>query len=88
MAAGDLLARIKTRWRAVLLAALVVGVLDVLFRNDLWGHGHETLSLTILQSREAWFLVALAFAKLAATAFTVSGTRSGGVFTPAQAAGS
>ena len=33
--AGDLLARIKTRWRAVLLAALVVGVLDVLFRNDL-----------------------------------------------------
>jgi len=81
--AGDLLARIKTRWRAVLVAALVVGVLDVLFRNDLWGHGHETLSLTILESREAWFLVGLAFAKLTATAFTVAGTRSGGVFTPA-----
>jgi CIC family chloride channel protein len=67
----------------VLLAAAVVGLLDVLVRNDLWGHGHETLSLTILESREAWFLVALAFAKLAATAFTVAGTRSGGVFTPA-----
>lgn len=75
-----------SRWRPalqVLVAALVVGGLDMVFRNDLWGRGHETLTLGILTQRDAWFLVALAFAKLTATAFTLAATRAGGVFTPA-----
>ncbi len=82
--AADLLARIGRRWwTQAMLAGLVVGGLDVAFRNDLWGHGHETLRLSIIGSRDAAFLVALAFTKLAATAITVSATRAGGVFTPA-----
>ena len=37
----------------------------------------------IIGAREAYFLVALAFAKLIATSMTVAATRVGGVFTPA-----
>ncbi|GBD33038.1 H(+)/Cl(-) exchange transporter ClcA [bacterium HR33] len=75
------------RWRRIpqqiLIAALVVGTLDILLRNDLWGRGHETLSIEIISQRDAWFLVTLAFAKLVVTAFTLAATRAGGVFTPA-----
>jgi len=81
---SGLLARVTPRWWGqVLIAGLVVGALDVVFRNDLWGHGHETLSLSIVMRREAWFLVALAFTKLVATAVTIGAVRAGGVFTPA-----
>jgi CIC family chloride channel protein len=81
--AGDLLDRFRSRWVQVGVAALAVGGLDVLFRADLWGHGHESLSLGMMGQREPLFLVALAFAKLTATAIAVAATRTGGVFTPA-----
>jgi CIC family chloride channel protein len=61
---------------------LVVGTLDILLREDLWGRGHETLSIEIVSRHDAGFLVALAFAKLVATVFTVAAIRAGGVFTP------
>ena len=80
---GDVVRRIGSRWQQIVVAALVVGTLNVAFRADLWGRGHESLSLSIIGAREAWFLVALAFAKLIATSWAVSATRSGGVFTPA-----
>jgi CIC family chloride channel protein len=81
--AGDLLKRVGNRWAQVGVAILVVGVLDVVFREDLWGRGHQSLALDLIGRREAHFLVALAFAKLVATAFAVMATRAGGVFTPA-----
>lgn len=81
--AGDLLHRRRRRWEQVLLAALVVGLLDILFRADLWGQGHESLDIAIIGAREPWYLIGLAFAKLAATAFALSAARAGGVFTPA-----
>lgn len=80
---GDLLGRLRSRWAQIAVAAVVVGSLDIVFRADLWGRGHESLTLEMIGQREAYFLVALAFAKLAATAFTVSAARAGGVFTPA-----
>jgi CIC family chloride channel protein len=80
---ADLLGHRKSRWEQVLLAALVVGVLDVLFRADLWGRGHESLDIGIIGEREPWLLIALAFAKIGATAFALGATRAGGVFTPA-----
>jgi CIC family chloride channel protein len=81
--AGDFLNRFRSRWTQVGIAALVVGMLGVLFRADLWGRGHESFSLGMIGQREAYFLVALAFAKLATTAFAVAAARAGGVFTPA-----
>ena len=81
--AGDLLQRFKSRWVQVGIAALVVGALGALFRADLWGRGHESLTLEIIGQREPLFLVALALAKLTATAFAISAVRAGGVFTPA-----
>jgi CIC family chloride channel protein len=81
--ASDLLHRRRRRWEQVLLAALVVGVLDILFRADLWGQGHESLDIAIIGAREHWYLIALSFAKLVATAFALAAVRAGGVFTPA-----
>jgi len=81
--ATDFLHRRRNRWTQILIAALVVGTLDVLFRADLWGHGHESLDIGIISQREPWFLIALSFAKLVATAFALSAVRAGGVFTPA-----
>ena len=80
---GDALARFPNRWTQVALAALAIGALNVAFRSDLWGHGHESLSIGLIGQREAYWLIALAFAKLAATSFAISVTRAGGVFTPA-----
>jgi CIC family chloride channel protein len=82
--AGDFLKGFSSRWTQIGIAALVIGGLDIIFRAALWGHGHEALSLGLIGQREAYFLVALAFAKLAATAFTISAARAGGVFTPAM----
>ncbi|MDH5804038.1 MAG: chloride channel protein [Gemmatimonadota bacterium] len=79
----DVMAKITKPWGQVALAALGVAVLNIVFRADLWGRGHETLDLSIIGNRDALFLVGLAFAKLVATSLTVSATRAGGVFTPA-----
>jgi CIC family chloride channel protein len=81
--ATDLLERRRSRRTQVLIAALVVGALDVVFRADLWGKGHESLNIGIIAEREPWFLIALAFAKIGATAFALAAARAGGVFTPA-----
>jgi len=81
--AQDLFARLRSRWVQVALGAVVVGALDLAFRADLWGHGHESLNLGIVTSRTALFLLALTFAKLVATAATFGAGGTGGVFTPA-----
>lgn len=79
----DWAGRLRRPWVAVAAAIVVVGVLDVVFRADLWGRGHESLDLGIVVDRAPWFLLALAFAKLAATAASLAAARAGGVFTPA-----
>jgi len=81
--AADLLQKRRSRWTQIGIAALVVGTLDILFRSDLWGRGHESLDIGIVAQREPWLLIALAFAKIGATAFALGATRTGGVFTPA-----
>ncbi len=81
--AQDLFERLRSRWLQVALGVLVVGGLDLAFRADLWGHGHESLNVGIVASRTALFLLALAFAKLVATAVTFGAGGTGGVFTPA-----
>lgn len=79
----DMFAGLPARWTQVALGALIIGGLDLGFRADLWGHGHETLDLGILAARSAPFLIALAGAKLVATAVTFGAGGTGGVFTPA-----
>lgn len=80
---GDFLQRRQHRWVQVAMAALAIGLLDILFRADLWGQGHESLDIGIIGAREPWYLICLAFAKLAATAIAIAAARAGGVFTPA-----
>jgi CIC family chloride channel protein len=70
-------------WLAAGLATAGVAALDLAFGADLWGRGHETLDLAIVVQRAPWFLIALAFAKLVATALSLAAARVGGVFTPA-----
>ena len=79
----DLLGKIKGIWPQVLVGALLVGGLDVVFKADLWGQGHETLSIEIIGARTGYYLVGLALAKILVTAATLAVTRVGGVFTPA-----
>ena len=67
-------ARVITAAQRVLVGAVLVGMLDVLFRADLWGHGHETLSIQMIGARAGYFLVALAFAKVLATGLTLAVT--------------
>lgn len=81
--AHDLVAAFRKPWTGVVAAALVVGAFNVLFKSDLWGRGHESLSFATIANNSAWTLLALAFAKLVSTAVTVAATRVGGVFTPA-----
>jgi len=81
--AEDLFARLPARWMRVALGLVIVGGLDVVFRADLWGHGHESLNLGIVALRTGWFLLALTAAKLVATACTFGAGGVGGVFTPA-----
>jgi len=69
--------------RKVLIAALGVGLLNVVFRGALWGRGHETLDFTLVQGRGALFLLGLSGAKIAATALSLAAAGAGGVFTPA-----
>ena len=70
-------------WQRVVVAAAVVGTLDVVFRADLWGHGAESLNLSIVNEKTVWFLLGLTAAKLIATALTLGAAGTGGVFTPA-----
>ncbi len=78
----DVLGKIRSRWGQIVVAAAVVALLNIVFREDLWGHGQESLDIGIISARSWYFLLALAFAKLLATSFTVSAVRCGGVFTP------
>ena len=80
---GDMLRRRPNRWVQVAMAALAIGALDILFRADLWGQGHESLNIGIIGEREPWYLIGLAFAKLVAAAVAIAAVRAGGVFTPA-----
>ncbi|MFQ5551131.1 MAG: chloride channel protein, partial [Gemmatimonadales bacterium] len=82
-AIGDMLRRFRSPWWQVIVGALIIGTLNVVFRADLWGKGHETLTLEIIGDRTGLFLIGLAFAKLLVTAVTVAAVRAGGVFTPA-----
>jgi CIC family chloride channel protein len=79
----DQFARLRHGWVQVALGALIVGGLDLAFRADLWGRGHESLDLGIVSARSALFLLGLAAAKLVATAVTFGAGGTGGVFTPA-----
>ncbi len=81
--AQDAFARLRWGWLQPLLGALSIGALDLVFGRDLFGHGHQTLNFAIVASRSAVFLLALAGAKLAATALTFAAGGTGGVFTPA-----
>ncbi|MDH3292552.1 MAG: chloride channel protein [Gemmatimonadota bacterium] len=83
----DLLEHLKSRWVQVVVGALVVGGFGVLFKADLWGRGHETLTIGMISARTGSFLIALAFAKVLVTAATLAVARSGGVFTPALVIG-
>ncbi len=80
---GDLLARLPGRWAGVVVAAAIVGALNVVFKADLWGHGHESLSIELIGARTGWFLLGLTGAKIVATAATLVAARVGGIFTPA-----
>jgi len=81
--AQDLFARLRRPWVQVALGTLIVGGLDIVFRADLWGHGHESINLGIVVARTGWFLLALTAAKLVATAVSFGAGAVGGVFTPA-----
>jgi chloride channel protein, CIC family len=81
--AQDWFATLKKKWVQVALGTLIVGGLNVIFRTDLLGHGHESLNLGIVAARTGWFLLALSAAKLIATATTFGAGGVGGVFTPA-----
>lgn len=79
----DWFARLRYPWLMVILGALVVGGLDLVYRADLWGHGHRSIDLGLLASGTGPFLLGLAGAKLVATAVTFGAGGTGGVFTPA-----
>lgn len=81
--AHDLMRRVGRPWQRLVLAAVVVGALDIAFRADLWGRGHESINLAIIASRGTLFLLGLSAAKLVATAVTLAAAGAGGVFTPA-----
>lgn len=73
----------RSRATGIAIGALVVGGLDLVFRNELWGHGHQAVDLGALGLRPAGFLLGLFAAKLLATGVTLAVGRAGGVFTPA-----
>lgn len=81
--AQDWMGRLRRPWMTVALGVLCVGALDVAFRAELWGHGHQSLDVAHVVQYAAWFLIALAFAKLVATVVTFGAGGFGGVFTPA-----
>ena len=80
--AQDEFAKLRSPAMRIALGAIIVGGLDLIFRQDLWGHGHESLDLGIVAQRSALFLIGLTVAKLVATAATFGAGGTGGVFTP------
>ena len=54
-----LMAMILGTGLGVVLGTLAVGILNVMFRADLWGRGHESLDLAIVTNRAAPILIAL-----------------------------
>ncbi len=80
---ADALQRLPSGWQRIALAAIIVGTLDIMFRDALWGRGQESLSFDIISQHGALCLIALAAAKLVATSVTLAAARCGGVFTPA-----
>jgi CIC family chloride channel protein len=79
----DRFGEIISPWARIAIGAVIIGALDLMFRQDLWGHGHQSLNLGIVASRSAIFLLGLTAAKLIATAVTFGAGGTGGVFTPA-----
>ncbi len=86
-ATEDALERLPNYWLRLLVAALAVGILNLVFKEDLWGRGHVSLSIEIVSVRSGLFLLGLCVAKLVATAFTLAAVRAGGIFTPALVIG-
>jgi len=81
---------VMRRWRPglrIAVAALLIGTVASFFDPALWASGHQRLNLGLVNATAPWILLALAFAKLAATALTLSGGGVGGVFTPALVIG-
>lgn len=83
----DILQRVPRYWPRILIAAVLVGVLNVVFKEALWGRGHETLSIEIVTQRTGLFLLGLCVAKIIATGLTLSAVRAGGIFAPALVVG-
>jgi CIC family chloride channel protein len=81
--AGDLFRRLDKPWKRLVVGAVLLGALDIAFRANLWGHGHQSLDAALVASRSALFLLGLSAAKLVATAVTLGAGGYGGVFTPA-----
>ena len=77
-ATEDGLERIRRYWLRILVAALAVGALNVLFKEDLWGRGHISFSIEIVSARTGLFLLGLCAAKLVATAATIAATTDPG----------
>lgn len=77
-------------WRPglrIAVAAVLIGTMASFFEPSLWASGHQRLNLGLVTATAPWILIAMAFAKLAATALTLSGGGVGGVFTPALVIG-
>lgn len=86
-AAETVIHRKENYWPRVLIAAMAVAALNVVFREDLWGRGHISLSIEIISARSGLFLLGLCIAKLVATGATLAAARTGGIFTPALVIG-
>ncbi len=82
----DLFSRWKP-WVRVAVASVAIGAVASQFEPSLWASGHQRLNLGLVTGTAAWALIAMAFAKLFATAFTFAGGGVGGVFTPALVIG-
>lgn len=81
---GEALGRIRLpAWAMAGLAGITVGSMVLLSGNRLVGHGHLAFDLAALSQLSWYALAALALAKMLATAITLQGGGSGGLFAPA-----
>lgn len=80
---GDVMAGVRLpAWALAALSGMAVGSMVLLSDNHLLGSGHLAFDLAAL-SRLSWYALAgLAVAKMLATAITLQGGGSGGLFTP------
>ena len=86
-ATEDTLARVPRFWLRILIPASLVALLNIVFKEALWGRGHETFSIELVSQRTGWFLLGLCAAKIAATGLSLAATRVGGIFAPALVIG-